>query len=340
MNIQDPTAESRKSDHIELAFQSQVNAIDVDNRFYYEPILSAHPKGSQPISFLGKTLSAPIWVSSMTGGTELAKKINQNLAKACAAFGMGMGLGSCRALLDSNDHLEDFNVRSIIGDDLPLYANIGIAQLSQLIAQKKLYQINDLLDKLSADGIFIHVNPLQEWLQHEGDAIPERPLDAIKILIDELPNVNVAVKEVGQGMGKASLEALMRLPLQAIEFAANGGTNFSKLELLRNSKAAQEHYMLLSKIGHTAADMVTMVNEIKANATANQILCDNFIISGGIKNFLDGYYLIQKINANAVYGQASMLLKYAAVSYEELHQFLTLQIEGLALAKAYLKIRK
>jgi len=146
MNIQDPTAESRKSDHIELAFQSQVNAIDVDNRFYYEPILSAHPKGSQPISFLGKTLSAPIWVSSMTGGTELAKKINQNLAKACAAFGMGMGLGSCRALLDSNDHLEDFNVRSIIGDDLPLYANIGIAQLSQLIAQKKLYQINDLLD--------------------------------------------------------------------------------------------------------------------------------------------------------------------------------------------------
>jgi isopentenyl-diphosphate delta-isomerase len=340
MNIQDPTAESRKNDHIELAFQSQVNAKEVDNRFYYEPMLSAHPKGIQPVSFLGKTLSAPIWVSSMTGGTQMAKKINHNLAKACAEFGMGMGLGSCRALLDSNDYLEDFNVRSIIGDNLPLYANIGIAQLNQLLENNKLFQINDLLDKLSADGIFIHVNPLQEWLQPEGDAISEKPLDSIKELIDKYPNINIIVKEVGQGMGKASLEALMQLPIQAIEFAANGGTNFSKLELLRNTEATQEHYMLLSKIGHTANDMVEMVNEIKANSAPNQFLCDNFIISGGIKNFLDGYYLIQKINATAVYGQASMMLKYAAVSYEALQEFLTLEIDGLALAEAYLKIRK
>lgn len=339
MNIQDPTAESRKSDHIELAFQSQLSAKELDSRFYYEPLLSAHPGPISKFNFLGKMMGAPIWVSSMTGGTTHAKKINFNLAKACAEFGMGMGLGSCRALLDSDEHLADFDVRNIIGDDLPFYANIGIAQLSDLIEENKLNQVNDLIDKLSADGIFIHVNPLQEWLQPEGDLIPKPPLELIKKLIDFNPDLNIIVKEVGQGMGKESLKALMQLPIQAIEFAANGGTNFSKLELLRNNKEAQDHYMLLANIGHSANDMVEMVNEIKASTAADSLLCDNFIISGGIKNFLDGYYLTNKLNATAVYGMASMLLKHAAVSYEDLQQFLTLQIEGLTLAQAYLKIR-
>jgi len=337
MNIQDPTAESRKSDHIELAFQSQMNAKELDSRFYYEPMLSAHPGPSNKFDFLGKQLKAPIWASSMTGGTLHAKNINTNLARACAEFGMGMGLGSCRALLDSDEHLADFDVRSVIGDDLPLYSNIGIAQLAHLIEGNKLNQINTLIDKLRADGIFIHVNPLQEWLQPEGDLIPKAPLELIERLINFNPDLNIIVKEVGQGMGKESLKALMELPIQAIEFAANGGTNFAKLELLRNNQEAQDHYMLLANIGHSAEDMVQMVNEIKA--TSNAPLCNNFIVSGGIKNFLDGYYLTNKLNATAVYGMASMLLKHAAVSYESLHQFLTLQIDGLTLAQAYLKIR-
>ena len=82
----DPTASSRKQDHIELAFQSQVAAAGLDGRFYYEPLLSAHPVSPAwpPCSFLGKTLRSPLWVSSMTGGTALAATINANLARACA----------------------------------------------------------------------------------------------------------------------------------------------------------------------------------------------------------------------------------------------------------------
>ena len=78
---------------------------------------------------------------------------------------MGMGLGSCRTLLYTNDTLEDFNVRHLIGDDLPLFANLGIAQVEQLVESNKLYLITELLDKLQADGLIIHVNPMQEWLQ-------------------------------------------------------------------------------------------------------------------------------------------------------------------------------
>ena len=111
----DPTAAERKQDHIQLAFQSQVESMAIDTRFSYEPLLSAHPSQNlEPVSFLGRSLSAPIWVSSMTGGTEKAFIINSNLARACKTFGMGMGLGSCRVLLESDERLRDFDFRKMI----------------------------------------------------------------------------------------------------------------------------------------------------------------------------------------------------------------------------------
>ena len=91
----------------------------------------------------------------------MARTINQNLARACRDFGMGMGLGSCRGLLFSDEYLADFNVRHLIGDDFPLYANLGIAQLEQLIDTNQLKLIDVLLDKLKANGLIIHVNPIE-----------------------------------------------------------------------------------------------------------------------------------------------------------------------------------
>lgn len=334
----DPTAESRKQDHIRLAFASQVASSEQDTRFYYEPMLSGHPVKELPsFPFAGKTMHTPIWVSSMTGGTEKAAFINRNLAMACADFGMGMGLGSCRQLLDSDDRLPDFDFRKVIGEERPFYANLGIAQVEQLIARKEVWKIERLLDKLQADGLFIHVNPLQEWLQPEGDEIAQPPVETISGLLDKL-RVRIIVKEVGQGIGKSSLRALMQLPLEAIEFAAHGGTNFAMLELLRSEPQKQEIYQSLARIGHSAVEMVDMVNEILAEE-GDLIRCRQFIVSGGIKDFLDGYYAIEKIKATAVYGQASALLKYAEKSYEELRTYLQAQTEGLKLAKAFLKVR-
>src|SRR6478752_781080 len=95
---------SRKQDHIELAFKADMANQGPDDRFYYEPLLAGHPTDVPlKISFLGKTVNAPLWVSSMTGGTEKAHTINTRLATACAKYGLGMGLGSCRPLLESRD---------------------------------------------------------------------------------------------------------------------------------------------------------------------------------------------------------------------------------------------
>ena len=335
----DPTASTRKQDHIELAFQSQVDEGKLDSRFYYEPLLSGHPKENalNPFQFLGKKLNAPIWVSSMTGGTEWAKTINQNLARACNEFGMGMGLGSCRSLIYNDETLSDFDVRSIIGEDLPLYANLGIAQLEQLIKQNELFLINSLLNKLKADGLIIHINPLQEWLQPEGDRFEIAPIETIKTIV-EYADFPIIVKEVGQGMGYESLKALFQLPLEAIDFAANGGTNFAKLELLRSDKKKQDIYSKLALVGHSAEDMVDMTNQI-IEELGEKRKCNQVIISGGIRSFLDGYYVINKLPLPSVYGQASGFLKHARGSYEELRDYVDAQIQGLQLANAFLKLR-
>ena len=334
---EDPTASSRKQDHIELAFQSRIGVDELDSRFYYEPILSAHPQGITgfPKSFLNKQISAPIWVSSMTGGTEKAAFINKNLAKACKEFGLSMGLGSCRSILESDERLSDFAVRPLIGDQ-PLFANLGTAQLEELINTDRIHLINDLVSKLQADGLIIHINPLQEWLQDEGDTIAVPPLDIIRTILKEI-KLPIIVKEVGQGFGPESLKALLQLPVDAIEFAASGGTNFSLLELLRSSPERKEAFEAFANIGHSPDQMINYINELIPQLGA-KVNCRNFIISGGISHFLDGYYYINKLNHNAIYGQASAMLKHAQVSYEALHDYISLQIEGLQYASAYLRI--
>jgi len=320
-----------------MAFESQILTHDIDRRFYYEPMLTAHPEDNiGSFDFAGKKQLVPLWVSSMTGGTKLAGKINRNLARACHEFGMGMGLGSCRIILDDDQYFSDFDMRDIIGKDLPFFANLGIAQLEESLEKKELAKINRLIERLTADGLIIHVNPLQEWFQPEGDRLKRAPIDCISELIHKV-DYPVIVKEVGQGMGYASLKALLELPLQAVEFAAFGGTNFAKLELMRSPETKRQLFEPLSKVGHDAFQMTDLINQVVEEGNVNT---KQLIISGGIKTFLDGYYLIQKAKMPAIYGQASGFLKHAREDYEQLHEYVSYQVKGLQLAYSYLRINQ
>lgn len=334
----DVTSVDRKKHHIDLALASQVNAQSLDDRFFYEPVLSGHPKGElEEVTRLGKTFKAPIWVSSMTGGTEKARKINTNLAKACKEFGLGMGLGSCRGLLSSDEFFGDFNMRQYIGDQ-PLYANLGIAQVESLVSTGEVFKIVELVNKLEANGLIIHINPMQEWLQPEGDRYYESPLTTISRILDQT-NLSLIIKEVGQGMGPESLDALLRLPIQAIDFGANGGTNFSKVEILRGRPENNEAYEDLVFIGHSAESMTEMVNAL-VGKYGEEYHCKEIIISGGVAGFLDGYYLTELSVLPALYGQASAMLKNAQGDYSRIQEYVHRQIEGLKLSKAFLKIKK
>ena len=336
----DSMQETRKRDHIELTQKSQTQRASVDSRFYYEPILSAHPNSQSDIStnFLGKKMSAPFWISSMTGGVGEARHINQNLARVCREFSLGMGLGSCRALLESDQYFEDFNLRPILGPELPFFANLGIAQLETLIANGETNKIFDLINRLDTDGLIVHVNPLQEWFQPEGDKFLYSPLETITKLCELAANSDkkIIVKEVGQGMGPKSLKALLDLPIHAIELASFGGTNFSKLELLRSKGVDVKEIESLSKVGHTSIEMIGILNNLlKANP---KYIEKQIIISGGIENFLDGFYLQEQLNFSSIIGQAKNFLSRSE-NYEELHAFTKAQIEGLKMSRAFLTVK-
>lgn len=332
--------EQKKKDHIELTAKAQIKKYENDKRFNYEPLLSAHPTKEFDISstFLGKTIKAPFFVSSMTGGHGKAREINQNLALLCREFSLGMGLGSCRPLLENDRYFADFNLREILGNELPFFANLGVAQLEKFIENKNTSKIFDLMESLRVDGLIIHVNPLQEWFQVEGDRFKERPIETISKFCELNSNkkYKLIVKEVGQGMGPKSLDALLNLKIDAIELAGFGGTNFSKLEMLRNEKGINTEYEALVKLGHTPLEMIKILNELlEKNPTYGQ---KQIIISGGVENFLDGFYLRESLNFSSVIGQARNYIKVAK-NYSELKKIMQEQIEGMKMAKSFLEIK-
>lgn len=332
----DTEINQRKKDHINLALKSQI--FESDQRFNYEPALAGHPKPDEkyPIQLASQTLDFPMWISSMTGGAAIAKDININLAKVAAKFKLGMGLGSCRVILNDDTYLNDFALRAYIQDQ-PLYANLGIAQVEELINDNQIDKIKELINNIDANGLIIHINPLQEWLQPSGDRYYKSPLDCIKRIIDAIDKP-IIVKEVGQGFGPASIQALLELPLAAFDFGALGGTNFSKVELLRQENPRLDALSKTVNLGHTAAEMTNMIQSIHEKHASN-LKTNTIIVSGGISSYLDGYYHTQKLPLNAMFGQASAFLKYAQKGYEPLEQFVQGQIEGLQLAHQFLNIK-
>ncbi len=330
-------SEQRKKDHIDLTFTSRPSSRLNTYSLNYEPLFSPHPKEDAQVlnqEFIGYDFKLPLWVSSMTGGTEKAKRINKNLSKACGEFGFGMGLGSCRSLLDSEERLSDFDVKEYM-PNMPLYTNFGIAQLEELAESAKLNRIDLVTKKLHADGIIVHVNPLQEWAQAEGDRYKKAPIDTIKNVLDST-QYPVIVKEVGQGFGPKSLLALSSLPLRAIELSGFGGTNFTILEQARLSGAnsgKNAPNASFGRVGHTCEEMIDWLNQ----QDLAEMKCKEFIVSGGITDSLVGHALNESLKYNSVFGMASNLLKYSMGDYEELQDYICRVKENLEMAKAYMR---
>ena len=322
---------SRKGDHIELAKKARTAIDEIDSRFNYEPMFFSHPKSDDTwkSKFLGFDFDYPVWISSMTGGTDFAKTININLAKLCGEFKLGMGLGSCRSLLTDKSRLAEFAVKEFMPSQ-PLYANIGIAQVEELIEEGQEHKLHEMVKMVEADGLIIHINPLQEWFQPEGDRFKKSPLETLTKILDKT-TYPVIVKEVGQGMGPRSLRALLELPIAGIELASFGGTNFTLLEKMRGEKDNTREGFI--HVGHTAAQMVEFLNALPARNK-------DIIISGGIKSMLDGYELKTKLKSNSVIGMASAFLEPALSDYETLKDYFLRSREALLTAKTLVDVKE
>jgi isopentenyl-diphosphate delta-isomerase len=185
---------------------------------------------------LGKTLSAPIMITAISGGTPKGREINRAMARAAQQFGIAMGVGSQRAMLEDHSLIETYKVRDI-APDIALAGNIGAVQLTLLDRN----QVRFLTESVEADWLCVHLNTAQELMQPEGDRDFSGVLDAIMRSV-EWAGVPVIVKEVGCGISREAASKLKGAGVAAIDVAGAGGTSWSGLELVRRGRV--KHYEL------------------------------------------------------------------------------------------------
>lgn len=231
------STESRKLDHLRICTDKEVcsskNFFD-DLSFVHNCIPEADlNKISTDVEFFGRKLKAPILIASMTGGTDEAKKINENLAIACQKCKIGMGIGSQRAGIEKPELAETYKVRSY-AKDIFLYANVGAVQLNYGYNFEKYKKAVEMID---ADALALHLNALQESVQPEGDVNFENLLAKIKELCSKL-KVPVIAKETGAGINYEQGLKLKNAGIKALMIDGLGGTSWSLVEHYRGSKYA------------------------------------------------------------------------------------------------------
>jgi isopentenyl-diphosphate Delta-isomerase len=232
--------EQRKSEHLRINLEQDVSFPRITTGLEcYRFIHNALPEISLAdvnlaTRFLGKELQLPLLISSMTGGTAEAQRINRHLAEGAQATGIAMGLGSLRAALEEPQWLGTFRVRHLAPDIL-LLANLGAAQLNEGFGLEQCRRAVDLVD---ADALILHLNPLQEALQVGGNTQWQDLLLKIEAVCRGL-EVPVVAKEVGWGISATVARRLVSAGVAAIDVAGAGGTSWSQVEMHRASSARQ-----------------------------------------------------------------------------------------------------
>jgi isopentenyl-diphosphate Delta-isomerase len=279
--IQSAETQTRKADHLRICLDEDVQFHQITNgleRYRFThcclPEMN-HSEINISTTFLGKQLLAPLLISSMTGGTELAKTINRRLAEVAQHYKLAMGVGSQRVAVENSQVADTFAVRSIAPDIL-LFANLGAVQLNNKYGLKECLQAIDLLE---ADALILHFNPLQECIQPRGDTNFRGLLDKIKSLCSEI-SVPVIAKEVGNGISAAMAQKLVDVGVTAIDVAGAGGTSWAKVESKRAENAQQRRLgETFADWGLPTADCITSIRAIAPNIP--------LIASGGLRNGLE-----------------------------------------------------
>jgi isopentenyl-diphosphate delta-isomerase len=221
--------------------------------------------------FLGSRLRAPVLIGAMTGGAELSGIINRNLATAAQQLGIGMMLGSQRVMIDDPVAGASFDVRHLAPDIL-LIGNIGLAQVQTSMVPG----LAAALDRVGANALAVHTNPLQEAMQHNGDTDFSGSMQRLRDLTDAI-GYPVMLKEVGHGLGAAAAAELVDCPVAAIDVAGAGGTSWARIEQF--VRYGEVRFPALAEWGVPTARAITEVRQVLPDMP--------LVASGGIRTGMD-----------------------------------------------------
>jgi isopentenyl-diphosphate delta-isomerase len=299
---------SRKNDHIRINLEEDVRSALTtgfdDFQFIHEalPEINLDDIDLSQTMF-GKMVQAPILISSMTGGTAEAARINRILAEAAQASGVVMGVGSQRAALENEAVADTFRVRAAAPDIL-LFANLGAVQLNYGYTVDHCRRAVEMIE---ADALILHLNPLQEAVQPEGDTQFAGLARRIGEVCRALP-VPVIVKEVGWGISERSARLLADAGVAAIDVAGAGGTSWSQVERYRiQDERLARVAAAFRNWGIPTAESIQMVRRAAPEMSV--------FASGGLRGGID---VAKAIALGACLGgMAGLFLKAAARSLDE-----------------------
>ncbi|MCI4332672.1 MAG: type 2 isopentenyl-diphosphate Delta-isomerase [Thermoplasmata archaeon] len=302
----------RKADHVKVVLGKEV-----EGRYRYwndvQIVHNALPEVDfdeidTSVELFGHRLHAPIVITGMTGGFPDAKKINDNLARAAAAVGVAMGVGSERAAILKGQFPESYS--TVAQHEVPLkFANIGAPQIIPqgdddpviTVAEAK-----EAMELIGADVLAIHLNFLQEMVQPEGDRKARGAASEIGRLAHFLP---VLVKETGAGISRSVAERLRDQGVRGFDVSGTGGTSFAAVE---HHRAVEKGALREARVGRTFWDW-----GIPAPVSVRELvpLGMPLIASGGIRSGLDVARAIV-LGATAA-GTAGGILRAASTGYAE-----------------------
>lgn len=270
----------RKREHLKLCltddvqFKSKTNGFEKYDFIHYAITEVEIDKINFETKFFNKKIKYPFLISCMTGGTTEAENINTHLAIVAEELKIPIGVGSQRQALESNKFLDSYKTIRKNAPSIPVLGNIGAAQVVNL---KNIVQIQKLVDLIDADAMVIHLNPLQELLQKEGESNFKGLRKAIQKIAIKL-EVPVIVKEVGAGISLEAAKKLLDSGVKGIDVAGAGGTSWAGVEMLRNKSNIDS---VLWDWGLPTSYCLREINKLKKNY--------NFLLigSGGINTSAD-----------------------------------------------------
>ena len=302
---------SRKDDHIRINLNERVQSGRTTGLERYTFPHQALPELDLDdvrldLSLFGKELSAPLFISSMTGGTSQAEQINHNLAAAAQETGIPMGVGSQRAALEDPGLAASFQVRKIAPDIL-LFANLGAVQLNYGMTPA---DCQAAVDMIEADALILHLNALQEAVMADGDTRFSGLLTRIEEVCSSL-SVPVIAKEVGWGISQQAARQLVDAGVAAIDVAGAGGTSWTEVEMHRaESELGRQVAAAFVDWGIPTADSIQLVRQTVPGLP--------ILASGGLRSGVD---IAKAIALGACMGgMAGPFLKAAAKSPEAVVQ--------------------
>lgn len=298
----------RKLEHLRICLEEDVSFRELTAGFErYRFIHQALPEldlsqVDTTTTFLGHPFQAPILIAPMTGGTQAAQAINRHLAMAAQELGLGLGVGSQRAAIEDPTLADTYRVRDV-APYIFLVANLGAVQLNH---DHGLTECQRIVDMIHADALVLHLNPLQESLQSNGNTEFSRLLFRIEAVCRAL-SVPVLVKEVGWGLSEDVARKLASAGVAGLDVAGAGGTSWSEVEKHRAASEAMRRVAeAFADWGIPTAESIQMARRGAPDLA--------LVGSGGVRTGVD---MAKAIALGAdVAGLAAPLLRPATVSVE------------------------